>query len=266
VKKQLIVNADDYGRSPSVSAGIRQAHQYGIVTSTTVMTNFPGAAEAIQVAVDECPSLGIGVHLCLTSGRPILSPEHIPSLVGPDGNFVPQYPPPDFFEKLDPTEAKHEFRAQIEAAILAGATLSHLDSHHHSIYRHPALLSVAAELADEHQLGMRMPLPPESFDDSEQVMRMESVQALTATVHHPDNFITTFYDDSATLEQLLSILDELPPGLSELMCHPGYTGPALDSVYNVQREREIEILCHPAVKEKIAELEIELVNFDIMWD
>ncbi len=266
MKKRLIVNADDYGRSPSVSAGIRQAHLHGIVTSTTVMINFGSAAEALQTAAIECPSLGIGVHLCLTSGRPVLRPDQVPSLVGPDGSFIPQYPSPDFLEAMNPAEAKNEFRAQIEAAILAGATLSHLDSHHHTIYRHPALLSAATELAHEHQLGMRMPLPPESFDDSEAIMRLESVQTLIDQVHHPDTFLATFYDDDATLEHLLSILDELPPGLTELMCHPGYSGPALDSVYNVQREREIEILCHPAVKAKIEELEIELVDFDVLWN
>jgi len=266
MKKQLIVNADDYGRSPSVSAGIRQAHLQGIVTSTTVMINFPNVTEALRTAATECPLLEIGVHLCLTTGRTVLPPEQIPSLVGSDGGFVPQYPPPDFLESMDPAEAKHEMRAQIKATLATGIAVSHLDSHHHTIYRHPSLLQVAVELAREYQLPMRMPVPPESFDDSEHVMELETSQELIASVRHPDNFISSFYDHDATLEHLLSILDELPAGLSELMCHPGYTGPALDSVYNVQREREIEILCHPAVKDKIAELGIELVNFDVLWN
>jgi predicted glycoside hydrolase/deacetylase ChbG (UPF0249 family) len=69
---RLIVNADDYGRTPGVSRGIREAHRRGIVTSTTCMMNMPAVVDDIALALEETPRLGLGVHLVLTSGRPLL--------------------------------------------------------------------------------------------------------------------------------------------------------------------------------------------------
>src|ERR1700704_2262214 len=77
----LIVNADDYGFSPGVSAGIRTAHSGGIVTSTSVLIVAPGALADLRKAQSSCPDLGIGVHLALTGGwRPVLDAERVRSL------------------------------------------------------------------------------------------------------------------------------------------------------------------------------------------
>ena len=77
--KRLIVNADDYGRTRGVSAGIREAHLHGIVTSTTAMMNFPGVQADLARACDDCPQLGLGVHLVLTAGRPLRPAENVPT-------------------------------------------------------------------------------------------------------------------------------------------------------------------------------------------
>ena len=66
MSRVLIVNADDYGRTPGVSAGILRAHLESIVTTTTAMVNLPGAVEAISRALASAPRLGLGVHLNLT--------------------------------------------------------------------------------------------------------------------------------------------------------------------------------------------------------
>lgn len=75
MRKKLIINADDYGHTRSVSLGIRQAHLQGIVTSTTAMMNYPGADDDLRDSVKECPRLGLGLHLVLTSGCPVLPAE-----------------------------------------------------------------------------------------------------------------------------------------------------------------------------------------------
>ena len=51
--RRLIVNADDFGLTPGVSAGILSAHRHGIVTSTTLLATAaidaePGVAERRQ--------------------------------------------------------------------------------------------------------------------------------------------------------------------------------------------------------------------------
>jgi predicted glycoside hydrolase/deacetylase ChbG (UPF0249 family) len=87
--KQLIVNADDYGRTAGVVEGILRAHQQGIVTSTTAMMNMPGIEAALQRA-QSYPDLGLGIHLVFSAWRPLLPPERIPSLVDDDGAFLNQ--------------------------------------------------------------------------------------------------------------------------------------------------------------------------------
>ncbi|HEX5941948.1 MAG TPA: ChbG/HpnK family deacetylase, partial [Anaerolineales bacterium] len=59
--KRLIVNSDDYGRTPEISRGIREAHLQGVVTSTTCMMNITTTAEDIALALRETPALGLGV-------------------------------------------------------------------------------------------------------------------------------------------------------------------------------------------------------------
>ena len=80
VTKRLIVNADDYGHSPGICLGIREAHLEGIVTSTTAMMNRPLAPAELTVAARTCPNLGVGVHLVLTAGKPVLAAEKVASL------------------------------------------------------------------------------------------------------------------------------------------------------------------------------------------
>jgi predicted glycoside hydrolase/deacetylase ChbG (UPF0249 family) len=80
---------------------------------------------------------------------------------------------------------------------------------------------------------------------------------------HPDRFICTFFGQEAlTLDYLLHLLDTLPSGTSELMCHPGHNEPALaSSTYRHERETEMELLTHPAVRRQVERLGIELVTF-----
>jgi predicted glycoside hydrolase/deacetylase ChbG (UPF0249 family) len=88
--RRLIVNADDYGRTPGVSQGILATHEEGIVTSTTVMINQPQIATHLREAL-ACPKLGVGLHLVFTAGRPVLGAGAIPDLVRKDGQFLDQH-------------------------------------------------------------------------------------------------------------------------------------------------------------------------------
>ena len=65
---QLIINADDFGFSPGITDGILHAHKTGILTSTTLMSTMPDRDRAIELA-KTTPTLGVGIHLCLTQGE-----------------------------------------------------------------------------------------------------------------------------------------------------------------------------------------------------
>lgn len=265
---RLIVNADDYGRTPEVSRGIREAHLRGIVTSTTALMNMPSIEHDLRLALQETPELGLGVHLVLTSGFPLLPAERIPTLVSEDGAF----PGLEVFmarvSHLDPAQAKAEWRAQIERFVLiTGRAPSHLDSHHHASYYTEALFDGMLELAREYGCPIRSPFAEnaDSLDWIAEQLRaaLREFPARLLAKHgtlHPDAFHVSFYDEGATPEELVRILESLPEGVSELMCHPGYAA-GLDSVYAHQRERELSILTDPQIRETVHRRGIELITF-----
>ena len=126
--KQLIINADDFGYTSGINSGILKAHQQGIVTSSTVMVNYPLAQEAIEAALQNAPTLGLGLHLNMTDGFAVANPQHIPDLIDSKGHFLTK-------EELRPNlinipigQFEAEFRTQTERFVaLAGRNPDHLE-------------------------------------------------------------------------------------------------------------------------------------------
>ena len=262
--KQLIINSDDYGRTPEISRGIREAHLRGVVTSTTCMMNIPSTAEDIGVALKETPRLGMGVHLVLTMGNPISAPNTVSSLTDEEGHFFKYRPLLEQLSNIKVEEAKEEWRAQIEAFLrAAGRKPTHLDSHHHSSYFSPALFRAMLELATEYKCAIRFPFTGDASKELEETNKHVPDLMQEFDPPRPDLFLVDFYDERATLEELLNMINNLPDGTTEIMCHPGYTDTAfaVESVYNNQRDRELEILADPAVKEAIQANGIQLISF-----
>lgn len=269
--KYLIVNSDDYCRTPGVSAGIRDAYKNGIVRSTTCMMNMPWAADDIGLLLEETPGLQMGVHLVLTSGKPLLSREEVGTLVDEDGNFRGYDPFVEHLPQIDPNEVLAEWRAQINLfRQVSGRKPTHLDSHHHSSYFIEPLFERMLILAEEEDCPVRYlfewpdnelnGIPPQVYDDAlEYLPRLFSQSG----VRRPDNFISSFYDTSATQVDLSGILRIVPEMVSELMCHPGYADDEIvrGSIYARQRQWELEILTSKVTREAIKDQGIELISF-----
>ncbi len=280
--RYLIVNADDFGRSRGVNEGILKAHKEGIVTSTSLMVNQPFAREGAAILRDT-PSLGAGVHLVFSAGKPVLPPEKVPTLVDSSGSFFPQEVLIMRAEEISPAELKAEFMAQIERfRVLVGREPDHLDCHHF-VHVHPHFFAVYTEVARETGLPIRNPLPrePREIDQilgalpsylrgmpGEMAMAiLEADRKLAGSLPCPDRFIGSFFGEEAvTLENLLSILESIGEGVTELMCHPAFVDEELlaSSNYALPREKELEILCHPQVRRRVEELGIELTTFSIL--
>ncbi len=261
--KQLIINSDDYGRTPDISRGIREAHLRGVVTSTTCMMNIPTTVSDVGIALEETPDLGLGVHLVLTMGRPVSAPEDVPSLVDENGAFFKYDPLRKRLSELNMNEVKREWRAQIGRFIQAsGLFPTHLDSHHHSSYFSPELFRGMLELAREYNCAIRFPFTEVSREIEETATHVPDLMQ-EFNPCRPDVFFVGFYDEGATKDVLLNILDSVGEGTSEMMCHPGFVDEAFasESVYNIQRVRELEILTDPAVREAIEARNIKLVSF-----
>ena len=261
--KRLIINSDDYGRTPDISRGIREAHLQGVVTSTTCMMNISTTAQDIEVALKETPALGLGAHLVLTMGRPISAPETVPSIVDENGNFFKYTPLIEQLTSLIIQDVKREWRAQINAFIQAtGKKPTHLDSHHHSSYFSPSLFHGMLELAKEYGCAIRFPFTQISGELEETAKYVPDL-IREFNPRRPDRFFVNFYDKTATKEDLLNIIASVADGTSEIMCHPGFVDEsfAKESVYNFQRERELKILTDPAIQQAIETHGIQLINF-----
>jgi predicted glycoside hydrolase/deacetylase ChbG (UPF0249 family) len=247
--KRLIVNADDYGRTPGVNEGTLEAYVMGIVTSATVMVLEPAAEEGIRLAGAVAPGLALGLHFAVTGGgNSASSPASLPTLA-PGGRFVRNVE--DLPGRLPEGEIRRELEAQIGLfEKMAGKPPSHIDSHHHSAL-HVSIHPVFADVAAEHGLPVRAS------------NGRAAAQLKQAGVRVPDYFIESFFGSGATAANLRLLLNHLRDGTSELMCHPGHSDEALvsGSSYAKEREQEVAALCDPSIREVLTASGIELVTF-----
>jgi predicted glycoside hydrolase/deacetylase ChbG (UPF0249 family) len=244
--KRLVVTADDFGLSPGVVEGIVEAHELGIVTSTSLMVNAPAAEAAFQEA-RRLPALAIGLHFVLTFGRPLGPPEPLSRLLEKDGSFRKNGS--GAHEPARPDEIRDELRAQLRAFETGvGRPPTHIDGHHH-VHLHPGILRAAIEEAG--RLGI--PLRSTGREVRER-LRLERVRTC-------DRFLDGFYGDDVSEARLLSILESIPEGTSELMCHPARRDFDLERVssYVTPRDLERATLESPRILDAVDRLGIDLV-------
>ncbi len=242
--RRLIVNADDFGLTPAVSAGILDAHRLGIVTSTTVLVTADPDREQLRRAREA--GLGVGLHVNLTLGRPLTAAR---SLVDEAGRFVRDARRAAF--RADPEDVRAEIAAQVDRFLsLLGGPPTHLDTHHH-VGTYSPIREVVLEVA------RRLGVPVRSQDASARARARSS--GLKTTDH--------FFGESGpapywSLATTLRHLRTLPPGVSEFMTHPGRYDDALGfSRYGRQRETELVGLGTPAARAAAAALGIRLCHF-----
>jgi hypothetical protein len=248
--KRLIVNADDFGRSAGVNAGVLEAHARGVVTSATVMVRENAAARGIREAAERAWGLSLGLHFSLTGGgAPASAARRLPN-IAPGGRF--RRTREELPDRLPPEEVLLELEAQIGVfEALARKPPSHMDSHHH-VALHPSVAPVFAAVARQRSLPVRA-----ASDEARRSLR-------GAGVRTPDRFVDEFYGESVVVGTLERILTALPDGTTELMCHPGHPDAELrqGSTYSDEREREIEVLCDPRIRALVRFRKIELIGFD----
>jgi predicted glycoside hydrolase/deacetylase ChbG (UPF0249 family) len=245
--RQLIVTADDFNLSAGVSRGILEAHQHGIVTETSVMVNLGDLPQAVAMLAT-APQLATGLHLNITRGRPLAPPSLVAEILR-DGQFLgsPQALPPH----LRSAAVRTEFQAQVDSFVRAfGRLPQHLDTHHH-VHRHPVILETLLDLA----VSLRVPV--RSIDSA-----MHATMA-ARDLRSPTAFLGDAADEPYwTIERLQAALRALRPGITELMCHPGYFDAVISySRYGPQRDVERQALCAPEVVATLRAQEVQLVTY-----
>lgn len=246
---RLIVNGDDFGMCEGVTLGILKAHKEGILRSTTMMVNMPFASQAALMAKDY-PNLGVGLHFTLTAGKPVLSPQEVPTLVDENGKFHSQHWHLENIKAqndlLNYDEVYKELEAQLKLFIqLNGHLPDHVDSHHGSAF-YPKVYLQTQKLIEAYDLPVRI-----------------NTSTVESQYERP-TFTRLFYDEGVTLEFFLNDLADMKnQDLVEMMCHPAFVDEYLytNSSYNINRTKELSILCSTEVKNWIKDNNIHLINY-----
>lgn len=248
----LLINADDFGMSDGVTAGILDSMARGRVHTTSAMVCDPEDRRRIAAGAGLVPGR-IGLHLQLTGGRPLCPPGHVPSLVDARGRF------PDGIRdagRLDPAEVLAEWRAQLACLRDLGVEPSHLDSHQH-VHTLPGAMEAYIELAREAGLPARGTRPLVA-------RRLAAAGRLRARACE-----TRWSGGECTIrtlvEALRGLLDrESDPTTIELVCHPGDVDDELRarSRFVDSRRREWEVLCDPDLERRLAAIGVRLAGPD----
>ncbi|MBI3512844.1 MAG: hopanoid biosynthesis-associated protein HpnK [Proteobacteria bacterium] len=276
--KHLVVTADDFGLTHEVNAAVELAHTDGILSAASLMVAGDAAADAVTRA-RRLPRLGVGLHLVLVDGRPVLPPERIPALVEADGRF-PRDPLRAgvrlFCRRGARAQAAAEIRAQLDAFRATGLALDHLNTHHH-FHLHPTVQRLLLELAREQRLPpLRLPVEPPGFawraGPTEMLRRwlawsFHSLRTRglrhrlrAAGVACTDACFGIWDSGCMDRARLAAAIAALPEGVSEIYCHPA-TRRSTDQPARDQPAAELAALLDPTIRDQLARLGVRPVRF-----
>jgi predicted glycoside hydrolase/deacetylase ChbG (UPF0249 family) len=212
--------------SPGVNAGIVEAHARGIVTSASLMVRQAGAAEAAELAAAHV-RLAVGLHLDLGQWDYA------------NGEWTAAYMR---CNQQDEAAVSEECRDQLQAfRALLGREPTHLDSHQH-VHDSEPVSSVMEAIAAELGVPLRGRRVRYEGGFYGQTGKGEPVP------------------EGITPAHLAAMIRALPPGWSEIGCHPAL-GAVSESSYDLEREHELRALCDPALPAVLAEEGVRLRSF-----
>ena len=287
--RRLIVNADDFGLTSGVNRAILEAHRNGIVTSATLMANSQAFAGATELARSGSDKLSVGCHVVLLDGKPVLSPDKVPTLLqcANDGGRLRTslngFALAALRHRLQPDEIEAEAVAQIERIQRSGIEPSHFDTHKHA-HMFPAvlrpLLRAAASRgvrAVRNPFGQVWPVPLSSLVVSRRLWtRVAQLNLLrnlggkfkeTVAVHGlrtTDGSLGVAATGVLELKLFTAMIENMPEGTWEFVCHPGYNDVDLDGVktrLRHSREQELQLLTSPEAKQLLRRRGIELISY-----
>lgn len=274
---RLIINADDFGLTAGVNRAIAELHQAGVLTSTSLMARARATADATRIAL-ATPSLGVGCHVVLVDGEPVLPPCQIPSLVEKKTGCFPSslatFLRRLFTGGIRSAEIEAEAAAQIAFLKSLGLHPTHIDTHKHTHMFPPVLVPLLRAARSAGIRAVRNPFEPEwavratpraSFVRTAEVIALRRLgpffHRLIARekVATTDGTIAVAGTGTFNSSTVRALLNELPEGTWELVTHPGYNDADLDNVRTrLRASRDIERRALSAVREFPS---IDLISF-----
>jgi chitin disaccharide deacetylase len=286
--RRLIINADDFGLTSGVNRAIVEAHEGGIVTSATLMANGQAFDEAVSLAQAR-PRLGVGCHVVLVDGAPLVRGTAPNSLIDPRSTTtgtprfregISKFAALALLGRLAPEEIEAEAAAQIGKLQASGIAVTHLDSHKHT-HVFPHILKPLLRAAQAR--GVRAIRNPFERVRSSQLVarpglwrRWTEVGVLgglakqfrgavrQAGMATPDGTFAIVVTGALDERLLRRMVERLPDGTWELVCHPGYNDGDLQSIHTrlrESREQELRILTAQSTRDLLAANGVEAISY-----
>lgn len=281
--RRLIINADDFGLTPGVNRAIAECHSCGTVSSATLMANSKSFDGAVRIA-QSSPTLSVGCHIVLVDGSPVMPRERINSLItGINGDFRPnlgRFARAAIRGSLDRPQIEAEATAQIRKLQAAGIAVSHADSHKHTHMFPRVLAPVLSALKACGVRAIRNPFEPVRLSLLAHFpalwKRWLEVKALNSLARNfrrataeagiltPDGTIGIAATGLLNPSLFRALMEEMPEGTWEFVCHPGYDDAALRQVrtrLRESRQAELSLLASPATRQLLISNGIELMSY-----
>jgi hopanoid biosynthesis associated protein HpnK len=267
--RRLIVNADDFGRFPSINQAVLRAHREGILTTASLMVNEPSAEEAVRMA-RENPKLGVGLHLALVCGAAALPSSQIPHLANGAGQFSDDAVASGcryFFSAACRKELRLEIEAQFKKFHATGLPLDHVNGHL-NIHLHPAVFRILLDNAQRWRIrALRLTRDP-FFLNAQLASGQWGYRASHAAIfgllsarargplsrhniRHTSSVFGLLQNGRVDSDYIAKLLPRLPAGDSELYSHP-----SLD-----QFKHEFDALINPDIRHLPERLGIRLIRY-----
>ena len=275
--KNIIVNADDFGRHELINRAVERAFNSGFLKSASLMAGGIAFDDAVSVA-KKISGLGVGIHFTLANGNPVLPPKEIPSLVTEKGIFHGDYI--KFLKrylsgKISLSEVRSELAAQLEKISRAGLKLTHFDSHQH-LHHVPGIIEITLKLAEAAGIKSMRVANTKLFDGELDSLGkffgrlgLGSLAKFAAHVAHKKNFTTPEHfagivaGESVSEKFMLNLLENLQDGTTEVMLHPGVDNKILQDFCQWEHdfEEELAAVTSPKILSLLAEKNISAINF-----
>ncbi len=252
--RQLVVTADDFGASVSVNEAVEIAHRDGILTAASLMV----AGDAVDDAISRAkalPTLGIGLHVVLVEGRPVLPPETIPDLVDANGRFGNNMVRTALSIALKPAarrQLRAEITAQFDAFAATGLALDHVNAHKH-FHLHPMIAEAIVDIGRCYGMkAVRAPVETgtpgiENWWAKRLQRRLRKENMLV-----PDRVIGLAWTGSFDTARMRQAIDALPRGLTEIYTHPAtgddWSGAAPGYRYRDELAALTDVLAKAAIR------------------
>jgi predicted glycoside hydrolase/deacetylase ChbG (UPF0249 family) len=285
--RRLIVNADDFGLTDGINRAVLELHQLGALQSTTLMAAAPRFSDAVEISSQQ-NSLGVGCHIVLVDGTPVANPAAIPTLLDASskrgdeprfratlGEFVRDL----YLGRIDSAHIELEATAQIQRLQQAGVSVTHVDTHKHT-HMFPRVLEGVMRAAHAcHIRAIRNPFEPVwsvAATPGAGLIRTLQVRMLSSLRHsfwrsvRQRGWITTDgcvgVAATGTLNEatLRAMLQRLPQGTFELVCHPAYLDEELTATRTrLLQSRQVELAALRTLPSILSELgcSVQLLDF-----